>query len=236
MEPRRIDPGTFEFIGLFAVSIFAILAAFYLVQIFLTWNRAKIPAPAYTRSGVEGKISLFFALKHFDGGFQNTIWTFLILGIFLPVVLTSLSDVVPLLEPTNKADERQFSKTLYFVYISIISVIITLEFSYIQNLRNSASQWTPFLLVALVLDLTALLVFIFGIKHPETWATEPAFFTQLMMFITSVAALFSSFLILILSRTAGALHDRQIEFPIIEDWEDQHREDQENMKTRDAVN
>ena len=34
-----------------------------------------------------------------------------------------------------------------------------------------------------------------------------------MMFVTAITALASSFLILVLSRTAGALHSGQVDFP-----------------------
>lgn len=208
---------------MFSTIAFVVLTIFYGIQLWLTWIRSGEQILAPTPSGKEKETTLRLALKCFDGGYQNTIWTFLILAIFLPIVLASISDVAPLLDikqhDATKVDRNtvqlpRLPKVLYFLYVSGVCVIITLEFSYIQNLRRLAPEWIPFLIVAVVLDLTTLLVFILGVKHPHTWALEyPSPWTQWGMLLTTIAAVMSSAFILILSRVASALNSGQIDIP-----------------------
>lgn len=289
-----------KYIGSFSVNLFLILFICYALQGVFSWLRAKASVSAIRPDGTEGETNLFSALRYFDDGLQNTVWVFLILGVFLPVILTSMNDVVPLLDNEEKTvtikgefiieekgsgemlkdintSERDklidlvgtidtndileeaikgkfkivyplevnydifYQSVLFFTYISIISVIITLEFSYIHNLRNSAPEWTPFLLVSLVLDLTTLLAFILGVKHPDRWTEKLTLVPQVMMLLTAVAALLSSFLVLVLSRTAGALHERQIDFPSRDEIKDEveidsHQKENEHTNAQDEAN
>ena len=212
-----------------AAALFALLSTLYLIQLILSYWRAKVPVDAKRPDGTTGRISLTDALPHFDGGFQNTIWVFLILGIFLPIALTSLNDTVAVLGDSPPNEPIRTVPLLYFVYVSAITVIITLEFSYIHNLRNGAPEWIPFLLVAVVLDFTTLLVFAFVLRHPDTWTVAVAIqaetaettsvpfpmgpITQSAMLLTTVIAVLSSIVVLVLARAAGALHANQINFP-----------------------
>ena len=116
----------------------------------------------------------------------------------------------------NTSNGDSFTKWIYFVCISSIGVLITLEFSYLHSLRKSAPEWIPLLLSALVLDLVALILFVFIISHPQTWGINPPLFlTKVVAFVTTLIALGSSLLILIFARTAAALHDGQVSDEII---------------------
>lgn len=100
------------------------------------------------------------------------------------------------------------SKWVYHVCLTFIGVLITLEFSYVHTLRRSAPDWIPMLLSALVLDLITLLVLIFVVGNPDDWkGTPPATATQTAYAVATIAAFISSVVILVLARTAGALHD-----------------------------
>lgn len=194
--------------NMLSAVLFTLLSIFYIVQLVISWRRGNQPLVVPRPNGSEGTTSVRSALPHFDGGLQNTIWAFLILGIFLPVVLASMGHVLPYL---RKDDPFAI---MYFICVAVITVIITLEFSYVHNLRNSAPEWTPFLLVGLVLDFTALLVFTLVVGHPNDWTDKPmSELLILAMLVTTVIAVLSSFVVLVLARTAGALHTGQIGFP-----------------------
>ena len=124
--------------------------------------------------------------------------------------------------PIRVVDRRDMlgSKYIYFLCIACIGVLITLEFSFLHALRVSAQDWIPMLLSALVVDLITLMILVFVVGNPMEWkAQHPDEFTQISFYIASLFALVSSFLILILARTAGALHDGQIEFPVVEEMQ-----------------
>lgn len=205
------------FASYFAASLFAIVTVFYFIQAVLAYLQARTPQKVKMLDGNEAETTLFSAFKYFDEGISNSIWAFLILGIFLPMVLTSLSNIVPILHGkiTSTDGQLQISRpaaSAYYICIALISVLITLEFSYIHNLRRRAPEWVPFLLVALVLDLTTLLVIIFAVTPPVEWKINPSGITRIMMLFTVIFALISTFGVLVLARTASALHDGLIDF------------------------
>lgn len=208
-----------RFDGYFSVVIFALLSIFYLIQIYLACTKGMVLRDAIRPNSTNGKTNLFLALKTFDGGLSNSIWAFLILGIFLPVMLASMSNVVPILHGRlipPQSPVTPLSASPFYIYISLIMILITLEFSYIHNLRKEASEWITFLLVALVLDLITLLILIFVLTPPIEWKTKISSITQFMMAFTALCSLLSTFLVLVLARVAGALNEKTIDFPEID--------------------
>ena len=123
-------------------------------------------------------------------------------------------------DPTQNppGSDMPWPKWLYYICLTCIGVLITLEFSYLHTLRRSAPDWLPMLLSALVLDLIAMLVLIFVVGNPDDWKPNyPAATTLQAFLIATGIALLSSLLILVLARTAGALHDKQIEIEKVMD-------------------
>lgn len=220
-KPFDPDDERRAFVGNMAVSTFLILCLLYAGHILFATKRIITPASARRPDGTEGRISIAQAMRYFDGGSSN-FWAFLILTLFLPIFLSSLSDVVPALDPDlNKIDKAYHelfisslgTQIVYFISVVTISVLITLEFSYIHTLRRSVPDWIPMLLVALAMDFVTLLVFNFIVRHPNHWAVEPSTFTRLAMILAAIMAFVSSCLILISARTAAALNDGQVDFP-----------------------
>ena len=108
--------------------------------------------------------------------------------------------------PVGEQQSKGWQATIYFFCISAIVVLITLEFSYIHNLRRSATEWISVLQVALAVDIATLLTLAFLVGHPQEW-TAVSSITAAFMVTTTSAALLSSFTILLLARTEGALTD-----------------------------
>ena len=107
-------------------------------------------------------------------------------------------------------------KYIYYLCLSFVTILITLEFSYLHSLRRSAPDWIPMLLSALVLDLIALLVLVFVVGNPTDWSyPHPQFLTRVAFGIATIVAVVSSVYILMLARTAGALHDGQIDTSLL---------------------
>ena len=233
-EEKPFNPNNYLriFVGNMAVGAFFLLCLLYIGQTFAAIFRALKPVSAKSEDGSEDIISIFQATRYFDGGLPN-IWAFLILALLLPIFLSSMSDVVPVLYPNldrlDKEHHELFvsssgAQIVYFMSIVTICVLITLEFSYLHNLRRNAPEWITLLLVALALDFVSLLVFNFFVQHPSRWAFEPSSETQWGMILTAFFAFCSSFLILICARTAAALNAGQIAFPIFSDDTDQEGE------------
>ena len=224
-ELRKVRDALQAFANIVAVVVFIVLYALYTVQMFVAIRRASRPVSAKRRDGSKVSISILQAVSYFDGGLSH-IWPFLILTFCLPIFLSSISDVVPVLYPSlDKIDESSHqlfvsssgAQLVYFVSIVTISVLITLEFSYIYNLGQDVSEWRPTLLVALVLDLANLLVFNLVVRHPDQWIYSPSALIQIGMVLAAGLAFSSTFLILIFARTAAALNAGQIDFPTSDD-------------------
>ena len=213
------------FAGNVTVVAFAVLFVLYATQIIVAASRARIPVLAKRQDGSEGRISIHQAAKYFDDGLLNN-WTFFVLVFFLPIFLSSISDVVPVLNPNLERIEDSYhqrfvssslSQVVYFMSIATISVLLTLEFSYINNLWKNASEWIPTLLAALALDFANLLVLNFFVQQPNQWTFTPSAYTQSAMIMAAVLAFCATFLILICARTAAALNAGQIDFPTSDD-------------------
>ena len=213
------------FAGNVAIAAFTALCLLYTVQIAVAFLLANRPVSAKRGDGSEGRISIRQAARYFDGG-PSHIWPFLILTFCLPIFLSSISDVVPVLYPNlDKIAESSHglfvsssgAQLVYFVSIVTISVLITLEFSYIYNLGQDVSEWRPALLVALALDLVNLLVFNLIVQHPSQWISRPSASMQGSMVIATGFAFLSTFLVLICARTSAALKAGQIDFPTSDD-------------------
>ena len=125
------------------------------------------------------------------------------------------------LNALKKADSDAYERALrsaasYFLCVSILVVLITLEFSYLHNLRRSATEWVSMLLVALALDLATMLTITLLLRNPHGWTKALASSIEIFMWTTTVLALLSSFLILVLARTAGAVFDNQVDLRSID--------------------
>ena len=125
------------------------------------------------------------------------------------------------LNALRKADSDAYKRALrsaasYFLCVSILVVLITLEFSYLHNLRRSATEWVSMLLVALALDLATMLTITLLLRNPHGWTKALASTIEIFMWTTTVLALLSSFLILVLARTAGAVFDNQVDLRSID--------------------
>ena len=277
-----------EFINDAAVWMLGFLVALYLVQIFIAINKASKPMEVKGAENSKFRLTLFNCLNSFDDGLRN-IWAFFILALVLPVVLTSLVNVIPIVasalqtyntetqeikravldviewairreQGTTTQTESVFiiesgpeslniikekidlyrtwsesgiesignnqpgSHLLYYVCLACVSVLITLEFSYLHTLRISASEWIPMLLAALVIDFMALLTLNFVVGNPNLWPAvldsqssshnvvyHPTFLTNISITIATIFAICSSLSILVLARAAGGLHDGKIE-------------------------
>ena len=181
---------------------------FYGVQAVIAWFRAGT-RPNDPKGEGPNK-TLIDVVKEYDGGLPN-VWTFLVLAIICPLFLNAMGNMLPL-----RSDNVTYDRTaaaLYYLCLAAIGVIITLELSYVYNLRRSAKDWIAMLVVAIALDIITLLVFFNFLGNPTTWGNESLdTWTRTMMVCTTLLALVSSFLILIFARAAGALADGQVHF------------------------
>ena len=192
--------------------ILVVFTALYCGQFTIATMRG-LNEKTLTRDGAE-RPPIFDCIGRFDAGPHN-LWVFVLLAFMFPVFLTSLVNIYPLFEAASGVTNENFRpRFLYYLCVSCVCVLMTLEFSYLHTLRNSARGWSAMMLAALVLDLMTLLVLLFLVRTPLEWATkEPAVTTQAAFCVATAAAAISSLFILILSRVAGAVFDGQIELP-----------------------
>ena len=179
------------FVSSFSLGVFTVLFAGYLVQAALAFGRARKNQRVDGPDGKGHEITLWEVVRTHDGGLAN-VWTFFILAIFSPVLLTGLGNILPLVGEEDPID--RVSAALYFICLASIGVIITLELSYVQLLKRSARDWIPLLVVGIALDVITLVVFFGFVKNPHDWTGALPTGTRVAMTVATLAALLSSFL------------------------------------------
>ena len=199
-----------DFAANFSITVFAALFLCYTVQAALAAIRAATKESVRGSDGEQRQVTLWQVVRIYDGGMAN-VWTFFILAIFSPVLLTGLGNILPFVQISTHPD--RLSAALYSLCLAAIGVIITLELSYVHNLRTSAKDWIPMLVVAIALDIITLVVFFSFVINPHQWGVPLAPGTRTTMLSATVAAVMSSFMILIFARCAGALTDGQVSLP-----------------------
>ena len=225
------------FVDEVAVWILGFLTFLYVGQIVWAINDAFKPIEKLKHDdpSIDIQVRLYDCLKLFDGGMRN-MWVFFVLAILLPVILSTMADLVPLFQGDSESSTPESStpesstpesstlksqrepppashklRLLYIVCVGCIGVLMTLEFSYLHTLRKSAAEWIPMLLAALALDLMTLLVLNIVIRNPDLWKRSIETETVTALIIATIVAITSSFGVLVLARVAGALHDGQID-------------------------
>ena len=93
---------------------------------------------------------------------------------------------------------------LVHLFVTIIIVLIALEFSYIHNLRRVRSDWISMLLVASTLDFATILAIVLASRHTLDIYILP------FMGVTTALALLSTYFVLVYSRISGALSEGQV--------------------------
>ena len=195
-----------------AISTIAlgILTFLYLGQLYLAWIRSHKRIADNTLTDSDRRITLFDCVWYHEDGIHD-IWVFLILTIFLPVFLNSLSDFMILINEAGDGGILRASSWLYTVCLASLGVLITLEFSFIHTLWKT-TDWIPMLLSALVLDLVGLLVLVFIVEHPQDWKESfPQTPTVVTILLAAIFSLASSLFILLSARISAALDGGKID-------------------------
>lgn len=229
MSNSGLYPQNFQLI--LSAILFAVLIAFYATQA----NMALSQARQHVKDG-DGKVyraTLLDVIAH-DNNWVRDLWTFFVLTMVFPVSLNTMGNVHGLTE-SDSDSIGLWSAMFYHGCVAVVVVTITLEFSYVYNLRESAQPWIRVLLVAIALDIGMLLVLFLVVEHPNAWpallsgaivqADEspveialagPDIFTSTAMVLAAVFALLSSATILVFSRAAGAVADGNVDLAAIE--------------------
>ena len=226
-----------NFFGILAGSLFLVLTVAYFIQASMAWRQAR----EYVQWPDNQARSLTLVdVVRFQNKWLRDVWTFVALAIFFPVVLNTLGNINGLATLEARIVSL-WSVLFYHGCVAAIGVIITLEFSYVYNLRRSANDWIPVLLVAIALDIGTLLVLFIVVGHPNSWRPPiavgeavsmieqiagddsgrpvlagPMFLTSVAMLATTFSAVVSSAMILIFARAAGAIADNNVKPAAIE--------------------
>ncbi len=230
-----------------ATVMFSFLSLLYTLQIFVVREKNKVPIKDYRKSGVpseqeqgegshqsgenqSGKNPVLVrdVLSSLDYRLSDT-WPFFLLAFLFPILLSSINDVVPVLYPEldrfnnnhlNSLIGRSSAQILYFISVSTLSVLITLEFSYLYNIWKSTTDWFSVILTALGLDIICLLICIGVVRNPAWWNATPEWETLWAMGIAVMISFYSTFRILLSARTAVALHDGHIDSDLLKEVEE----------------
>ena len=145
-------------------------------------------------------------------------WVFLIVAIFLPVMLSFIPDAILISSrDTNVSipedpvpsgvflSEVKFriAGMMYYLCLSLIAVLITVEASILMNLKDTAGFWIGMVLVSTILDIASFLI-LYSMGDPlEKWngqgfeAAGAVYFLLLAFFCT-----ISSFLTIVFARAS----------------------------------
>ncbi len=176
--------------NLFIFVVLSILLTCYSLQAFLAILNA-----ARRKNGDPSVISRLF------GGLSEVTGTWATVGIILilPVLISWASGV------SDALLDLEAGLALYSACTSTLLVLITLEFSQLNNLNDrNRDDWRGLLLFALALDLISILILVWPIKSRVHQGDQPDWSGVMSYMIAiGVAALISSFLVILFSRKAG---------------------------------
>lgn len=168
--------------------------------------RAEMPAvvlPAPTSHIRREAKPLSLLRRTFSGG-QNLSKTWLAgLAILLIPFLLSWIPNLPKLNQDDDQTSRFVDIAAYFGCVSLITVLITVELTLLFDLRNEGKRWQTMLVTALGLDIVSLFLLTSYIEAPTKWHTEASPWTAIFMAMTAFAALLSSFVIVLFSKSAN---------------------------------
>jgi hypothetical protein len=163
---------------------------------------------------VQGAFAILHASRHqignlsllrrtFGGGeaFSRT-WLATIAILAIPFLL-SWVPTVPHMHTSVAAEQRAIDVAAYYGCVAIITVLITVELTLLFDLRNEGRRWQGMLVVALGLDVVSLFIFTTHIGHPRDWSTLSSTWTWVYMLVAGCSALASSFVIVLLSKSAN---------------------------------
>lgn len=196
----------------FAINVLVLLIIFYAAQAFIAVALAlrKIGMFTIMFAGESKKIEI--GLSPFQWTFQNIesfvlSWVFLIVALLLPVMFTFIPDAMLVYDPPNpgltqilSTNGLEHAASVYYFCIALLVVFITMEVSFLLNLRDIGGPWVPMLLAALAIDLISL-YFFNRMGNPLGW--EGSSFekgTTGFMFWVGVFCFLSSFMTILFSR------------------------------------
>ena len=138
-------------------------------------------------------------------------WIFFIVAIFLPVMLSIIPDVFLVLENDEISEitedffltKAEFAVTsiMYYLCLSLIAILITIEASILMNFKYTAGVWIGMILASMILDITSFLI-LYSMGDPlEKWNKDEQIFVttgpQLFVFLAFFCTISSSFTIMI---------------------------------------
>ena len=162
-------------------------------------------------------------------------WILFIVAIFLPVMLSYIPHTMLIL-PENRIVEAGMtdvsvanfgtSALIYYICISIIAVLITVEASLLLSLRDIGGIWIAMLLASIIMDIISLF-FLNSMGSPFEWITDKSYpailgSTTLFMSLLAFICFISSFVIIIFARSS---REMILEALVVEKSSDRKDED-----------
>jgi hypothetical protein len=189
----------------FVVLLLVIMSCLYVIQALLALARAsaqKITTSRYEQQQPAATPPRTLLAETFSWGepFTRT-WLATIAILAIPVLLTWLPSLPH--SHIDTPEERANDIAAYFLCVSIITVLITVELTLLFGLRGQGTQWRAMLVTALGLDVVSLYLFTGYIQHPKLWHTTSTSWTWIYMVMTGCLALASSFVIVLFSKSAN---------------------------------
>ena len=169
-----------------------------IVDIHGTWAIVQVPESNFT-----------WTIRDFRD--SSGPWILLIVAIFLPTMLSFIphtmlvfSDIIQVDgdSPLTETD-LQIIGLIYYLCVSLIAVLITMEASFLMNLRDVGGIWTSMLLASMVIDIISLF-FLHNIGSPLQWKGTgfEGGATGVYIFFLIFFSFFSSFLTILFARAS----------------------------------
>ena len=141
------------------------------------------------------------ALRRVFGGLPQITrtWTTAGLIFFFPILISWLSSI------SEALLELQGGRALYSACLSTLLVLVTLEFSQLNDVNpRNRDKWRGLLLLSLALDIVAVVLLAWPIKH-HAYRTGQADWAAVVSYLVLIgpAAFVSSFLVIIFCKRAG---------------------------------
>lgn len=182
-----------------AVISFAMVLMFclYFIQGYVALQVAK----SHTIK-INGSNKNIFDITFGDIEALTSTWIFSI-GIVGAPFLLSFFSAMPRSHLIGSSSHLAIANTFHSALIALIMVLITVELTLISDLRGQGIKWRNMLILALSLDIVALFLFVGVVGSPTSWANTDSIWTYLFMTVTFIAALLSSFAIVLFSKVAN---------------------------------
>lgn len=187
-------------------------ASYFITVLFFLYSSFFLLSLAFSfidTAKIDGKVvRIFIVLVSVDS------YLFIIISFFLPAAFAVMHRFDTVFHPQFYSSNGLQARFIYYLIISVLLVLLTLDISHLFQIQNRRSFWYPMLIAASVLDIVSLTFFLLVIGDPilkSRWPVSSESTVEII-FLMGIASFVSSVFTILCAR-AKEKHLRDQETP-----------------------